>query len=223
MTTEQRNNILLEEFRDYLEHNRNEDWAGSGHPDLHSLLTEMAALKTEVKTESRQFKNTLDILTNTVDTLQQDNETLSSELKRHDQLLAQQRFDITRTLMLDLVDIYERLATSLKVLDSYRPVNALFNHSKKRDVHFIQSIQEGQSITLNRFEQFLQQYGVRAINCIDHPLDPNTMKAVAIGHDPKQQNGIVLEELRRGFLFENQVLRLAEVRVNKTHSPLKTL
>jgi len=28
-------------------------------------------------------------------------------------------------------------------------------------------------------------------------------------------NGIVLEELRTGFMFEDQVLRLAEVKVNK--------
>ena len=46
-------------------------------------------------------------------------------------------------------------------------------------------------------------------------LDPHTMNAVEIDRDPKIDNGIVLEELRKGFLFEDQVLRIAEVKVNK--------
>ena len=41
------------------------------------------------------------------------------------------------------------------------------------------------------------------------------MSAVEISHDPKLDNGIVIEELRKGFLFEENVLRLAEVKVNK--------
>jgi len=41
------------------------------------------------------------------------------------------------------------------------------------------------------------------------------MTAVEIAHDAKLDNGIVIEELRKGFLFGDQVLRLAEVKVNK--------
>lgn len=220
MTTEQQKNALLEEFRQYLEQNRTEEVSGVDFPDLHTLLSEMAALKTEVKAESRQFKNSLDSLNKAVDTLHENNNTLSDELKRHDELLARQRFDITRTLMLELVDIYEHLTTGLNVLDNYHPVNRLFNHSKKQDVRFIQNVLEGQSITLKRLEHLLKRYGVEPIDCIGQPLDPNHMNAVAVGHDPKLANGIVLEELRPGFLFESQVLRLAEVRVNKIHSPI---
>lgn len=221
MTTETQNNALLEEFRQYLEQNRTEATSSASYPDLHTLLAEMASLKTEVKTEARQFKNTLDGYNKALDTLQEDNKTLSDQLNRHNELLSQQRFDITRALMLELVEIYERLTASLNVLENYQPVNALFNHSKKKDIRFIQSIQSGQSITLQRFEQLLQRYQVHPIDCVGKSLDPNTMNAVAIGHDPKQANGIVLEELRQGFMFENQILRLAEVRVNKTHSQIK--
>lgn len=70
-------------------------------------------------------------------------------------------------------------------------------------------------MTLKRFEQLLQRHQVYAIDCVGKPLDPRTMSAVEISQDPKLDNGIVIEELRKGFLFENNVLRLAEVKVNK--------
>jgi molecular chaperone GrpE len=46
-------------------------------------------------------------------------------------------------------------------------------------------------------------------------LDPVTMTAVETGNNLKVENGIVLEELRKGFLYKDQVLRLAEVKVNR--------
>ncbi|WP_305908015.1 nucleotide exchange factor GrpE [Methylomarinum sp. Ch1-1] len=223
MTTDAQNSELLEEFRHYLEQSRTEDFSGAEYPDLQTLLGEMAGLKTEVKSESRQFKNTLDSLSQALDTLRQDNKALSAELGRHSELLERQRHDTRRTLLLELVDIYERLVTSVEVLDNYQPVNALFRHSKPKDIRFIEGIREGQSITLKRFEQLLLRYRVKAIDCVGKPLDPKTMNAVAIAHDPLMQNGIVLEQLRPGFLFEDEVLRLAEVKVNKIHSPVKTL
>jgi len=114
-----------------------------------------------------------------------------------------------------MVDIYDRLTASLTVLQNYRPVQGLFSSSKEKDVGFIHSLAAGQAMTLKRFEQLLQRYQVTAITCVGATLDPYTMKAVATGHEPKLANGIVLEELRTGFLFQNTVLRLAEVKVNK--------
>ena len=70
-------------------------------------------------------------------------------------------------------------------------------------------------MTLKRFEQLLQRHNVQAIDCIGKLLDPCTMSAVEIDRNPKLENGIVIEELRKGFLFEGNVLRLAEVKVNK--------
>jgi len=91
----------------------------------------------------------------------------------------------------------------------------LFRHSKPQDVRFIASVGDGQEITLKRLEQMLQRRRVFAIDCVGRPFDARTMATIAIGNDPSQANAIVLEELRKGFLMEDQVLRLAEVKVNK--------
>jgi molecular chaperone GrpE len=208
-------NSLLEEFQSYLEQTDLAHTFSAEQPDLTTLLSEMAGLKSEVKAESRHFKATLDTLSGALTALQADNKRLSGELAAHDENLQQLRSETLRTVLLDIVDIYDRLSAGFGVLQNYQPVSSLFSHSKKQDVRFIKSFKEGQSITIKRFEQLLHRHNVQIIDCAGKLLDPRTMSAVEIAHDPTLENGIVIEELRKGFLFENNVLRLAEVKVNK--------
>jgi molecular chaperone GrpE len=208
-------NPLLVEFQAYLEQTDLAHTLSAEQPDLSTLLSEMAGLRSEVKAESRHFKTTLDTLSNALTTLQTDNKALADELATHDEHLQQMRSETLRTVLLEIVDIYDRLTVGFGVLQNYHPVSSLFSHSKKQDVRFIKSFKKGQSMTLKRFEQLLQRHNVYAIDCIGKLLDPRTMSAVEIDHDPKLDNGIVIEELRKGFLFEENVLLLAEVKVNK--------
>lgn len=216
MTTDAQKNELLEDFRSYLEQSRLEPFTGQEQPDLATLLTEMAGLKAEVKAESRQFKSTLDTLGSALAAVQDDNKTLAAELAAQAERLERQQSQMMRTVLLDIIDIYDRLTSGLEALQNYRPVASLFKHSREQDVRFIRRFREGQAMTVRRFEQLLHRYQVRPIDCIGQLFDPVAMSAVETGHDPKRENGIVLAELRKGFLFQDQVLRLAEVKVNKT-------
>jgi molecular chaperone GrpE len=206
---------LLEEFETYLTQTDLTETLSTEQPDLSVLFSEMAGLKSEVKAESRYFKATLDTLSGALDTIQADNKILVEQLATHSDDLESVRSETQRTVLLDMVDIYDRLSVGFAVLQNYNPVSSLFSHSKKQDIRFIDAFKEGQSMTLKRVEQLLQRYHINAIDCIGKPLDPHTMSAVEISHNPKLDNGIVVEELRKGFLFEENVLRLAEVKVNK--------
>ncbi len=208
-------NSLLEEFQSYLEQTDLAHTLSAEQPDLTTLLSEMAGLKSEVKAESRHFKATLDTLSGALTALQADNKTLADELTAHSERLQNMRSETLRTVLLDIADIYDRLTVGFGVLQNYHPVSSLFSHSKKQDIRFIESFKEGQFITLKRFEQLLHRHHVYPIECIGKLLDPRTMSAVEISNDPKLDNGIVIEELRKGFLFGKNVLRLAEVKVNK--------
>ena len=215
MTKEEQKTELLEDFQKYLEQEHSESLAHHEQPDLNTLLSELTGLKAEVKVESRQFKNTLDTLSSALETVQDDNKALSAELAAYSDRQEKQQAEMMRSMLLEMVDIYDRLTTGVDVLQNYRPVSALFKHSRKKDVHFIERFKEGQLMTIRRFEQLLQSHQVRAIDCVGKILDPITMSAVETGEDTKLNNGIVLQELRKGFLYQDQVLRLAEVKVNK--------
>jgi molecular chaperone GrpE len=215
MTSETPQDQLFEALHRHLQQTDFAHLAAVDQPDLTTLFTDLAGLKTEVKAESRQFKATLDSLSEALACLKADNQSLSEALAAETECLRQQRREVERALLLEFVDIYDRLSEGYRVLQNYRPVDSLFNHSKNQDVRFIESFGKGQDITLNRLEQLLRRRRVYPIDCVGKLFDARCMTTLDIGRDPQLENGIVLEELRKGFLFEDQVLRLAEVKVNK--------
>ena len=215
MTTDAEKSELLEDFQKYLDQSDLESIATNAQPDLKTLLSELTGLKTEVKVETRQFKNTLDTLSSALTTVQEDNKSLSAERAENLQRLEKQHTETIRIMLLEFIDIYDRLAIGGEILQNYRPVNSLFKSSRKKDIHFIKRFAQGQVMTVKRLDQLLQRYQVSPIDCVGELLDPVTMRAVETSCFPKLENGMVLEELRKGFMYQSQVLRLAEVRVNK--------
>jgi len=215
MTDETPQNELLSAFQHYLEQTDFAHLTAVDQPDLTALFSDLAGLKSEVKAESRQFKATLETLGEALATLKADNQALKDELAAGVERMQQQRREIQGAMLLDIIDIYDRLSNGYRTLQNYRPVAALFNHSKKQDVRFIESFGKGQEITLKRFEQWLLRQHVYPMDCVGKLFDAHSMTTLEIGNDPQLENGIVIEELRKGFLFEDQILRLAEVKVNK--------
>ena len=215
MTSDTPENQLFEALHRHLQQTDFAHLTAVDQPDLTALFSDLAGLKTEVKAESRQFKATLDSLSEALATLKADNQALTDALAAETERMRQQRLEVQREMLLEFIDIYDRLGNGYQVLQNYRPVDALFNHSKKQDVRFIQSFGKGQEITLKRLEQLLQRRRVYPIDCVGKLFDARSMSTLEVGSDPQFENGIVLEELRKGFLFEGQVLRLAEVKVNK--------
>jgi molecular chaperone GrpE len=203
---------LINQFRAYLDSESfNEE---SQQTDLFSLFTELAALRNEVKLESRQVKSALDLFKTTFDTLESSSEQLSRELEHCHSDQARQIRENTRTLLLAFLDIYDRLEAGLLTLKSYSP-SSLALWLSKREIRLIRGLQEGQAMTLRKLDQILARYQVRPLEALNKPLDPHCMQAVEVDSQPGVKNGIVISELRKGFMWENEVLRLAEVKVNK--------
>lgn len=61
----------------------------------------------------------------------------------------------------------------------------------------------------------LSQNGVKPIQTLGKIFDPFTSECLLQGHDPRQGEDVVLEELQRGYFFHDDVLRPAKVKVNK--------
>lgn len=215
MTQDSEKKELIEEFQKYLEQSNFESFETNRQPDLNTLLGELVALKTEVKTESRQFKNTLDALNLASTTIENKNKALFDERAEGISMLEKQQEEMLRTMLLGFLDIYDRVALAANALQHYQPVKTLFKSSRKKDVKFIQRYKEGQMMTINRFEQFLQHYHVYSIDSVGKVFDPKSMQAIETECISSIENGRVVEEYRKGFLHKDKILRLAEVKVNK--------
>ncbi|MHB1590332.1 MAG: hypothetical protein ACYCTW_02185 [Sulfuricella sp.] len=99
---------LIEEFRSCLETWEESD-EGDDAVDLHTLLAEMAALKNEIRLESRQFKSMLEEMRNFGDALREQNERLNRDLDRAREQAAAGKQKAERGLLLDMLDLRDRL------------------------------------------------------------------------------------------------------------------
>jgi len=204
---------LIEQFRAYLDFYHADEETAAQKTDLFSLFTELAALRNEIKLESRQVKSALDIFKETFDIVQESHNKLTTDLERcHNEQRAQRR-DIMQSLLLDFLEVYDRFEAGMATLDNYTP--SLWRYFCRREIRFVQGLQEGQAMTIRRLDQLLARYHVRPLEVLNKPLDPHCMRAVEVDSQPHLENGIVTGELRKGFLWEEDVLRLAEVKVNK--------
>lgn len=222
MDTETRER-LLEQFRaalDTLPNTPEADETGRC-TDLYSLFAELVALKTEVRLESRQVKTALDEFRAVFETLQASQTQLGGELDRARSAVPEQRRAALKPLLLELVELRDRFEAGLRVLNHYRPtrwVRWLGRRRRERDL--LQAVAQGQDISLRRLDQVLNAQQVVALDAAGKPLDPHTMRAAELDQRPDLANGIVTEELRRGYLWQGELLRLAEVKVNRRPEPV---
>lgn len=207
---------LLEEFRQYLDTPAGFEEDAATQTDLFTLFGELAALRTEVRTESRQFRTALDTVGEAHEWLRESQSNLNRTLERFQGEFSTLRRSALRPALLDLLDVHDRLSAGLKALQNYRPVKGWFRiKSRPEDRRFIESIREGQGMSLRRLEEILARHEVRPLEVVGLPVDPHTMTVLELDRQPDLENGIVTAELRKGFLWGDEVLRLAEVRANK--------
>ena len=216
MMDENRKTELLAAFSGYLDKLDSESLEPDGQTDLFSLFAELSALRTEVKNEARQFGNVTSQLKEAQELLHTSHVQLEKELEQSRLNLAATRRAVLRSLLVELLDFYDRLSAGQAALNNYRPIKGWFSFkSLRQDRNFIQSIREGQAMTLRRLEETLARHQVRPLETLGRPVDPHTMKVVELDHRSDLENGVVTAELRKGFQWGEETLRLAEVKANK--------
>jgi molecular chaperone GrpE len=73
---------------------------------------------------------------------------------------------------------------------------------------------EGLEMIYRQLMEQLQQEGLSPIQAVGLPFDPNLHDALATDHTSDRPANTVVEELQKGYLFQDRVLRPAAVRVS---------
>jgi molecular chaperone GrpE len=185
--------------------------------DLYSLFVEMAGLRSEVRTESRLVKEALDQFRGVFDLLRTSQATLQQELDRVRAETRAQAHAALRPLLLDVIDLRDRLVAALKFVPTGRPHWS--DRLLRRNALGGAAWQEGLRMTVRRLDQVLLDRSVVATHLVGQPFDPRRARVIATAPDSSVAEGTVIEEVRTGFLWEDQVLRTAEVIVSKGGAP----
>jgi molecular chaperone GrpE len=181
--------------------------------DLYSVFVELAALRSEVRTESRLVKDALDQFRGVFDTLQASHATLQRELDRARADTTDQARAALRPLLLDVIDLRDRLGAALALAAALRP--RWHDRLLRRTASGGAAWQEGLRMTVRRLDQVLAERGVTAAKLLGRPFDARLARVVGTSADAAVAAGIVTEEVRTGFLWDDQVLRTADVIVSK--------
>ena len=104
------------------------------------------------------------------------------------------------------MDLLGRL---LPVLDNFQRALSAGEPGDSRD-----PFREGVSLTLQQLKEILAREGLEEIPAVGEPFDPHLHEAVETRVVEGLGEGIVLEELRKGYRFRGQLLRPALVRVS---------
>ncbi|MEN1969349.1 nucleotide exchange factor GrpE [Lentibacillus sp. N15] len=77
------------------------------------------------------------------------------------------------------------------------------------------SFVEGITMVYNQLKDALKSQGIEEIEAVGKPFDPNVHHAVMQIEDPELEAGSVVEELQKGYMLNDRVIRPAMVKVNQ--------
>jgi molecular chaperone GrpE len=134
--------------------------------------------------------------------LQADFENLK---KRCDRQLEEEKNYCTERLVLELLDIVDELERAVRTGQSSNSA---------------QSLVEGVQMTLKKLRKVLEQEGVSPIECEGKAFDPSRHNAVAVVERDDVEGCIVIEEVRKGYMMKDKVIRpsIVKVAVNPSKS-----
>lgn len=100
----------------------------------------------------------------------------------------------------------EMLLSLLVIIDDMEKALHYSNDTEQSFVKGVQSIYQ-------KLLALLETYGVLPFESVGTPFNHNLHEAVAMAKHKKSEPGTVIDELRRGYLWKNELLRPAQVRV----------
>lgn len=110
-------------------------------------------------------------------------------------------------LIKDLLPVIDNLELAVK------------HASGQESSRWIDSMKQGVENTLKEFFRILEKYGVKPIDSLGQPFNPEVHHAVTtIETDEKEENTVV-QELRRGYYYKEKLLREPLVAVSKKPRP----
>ena len=105
---------------------------------------------------------------------------------------------------------------SLSLLDNIdRAIDSFKNDENFKNKKDIEKIIEGIEIIKNDLISIFKKNGIESIECINKKFDPNFHQAMLEIEDSTKNQGIVVQEIQKGYMMKDRLLRPSLVGVTK--------
>lgn len=135
------------------------------------------------------------------------------ENKRFRLLADYENFKRRATLDKDAIQKYKSqtvMTNILPILDNF--ARALTVETQNEETR---SLMEGMEMIYRSLADALKSEGLVEIEAVDQEFDPNFHQAIMTDNDPDKPSGVVLEEMQKGYILKDRVLRPSMVKVNE--------
>ena len=208
---------VMDDFRRWLDA-AGEEPAEHGEPDagdcdLRDLFAEFAALRQEIRLQNREQARAGRELAAAAERY----DTATRREERCDETLAAFEQRVSRTAedrcLRETLEVRDALVRGLDAAVRLRDRPRLFTRPPRGAAGVV----EGYELAISRFDRMLSRFDVRPVQTVGRPFDSRVMHAVEARRVDRIGDGVVVEELRSGFVRHDDVLRLADVAVNRRH------
>ncbi|MCG8514629.1 MAG: nucleotide exchange factor GrpE [Halanaerobiales bacterium] len=101
--------------------------------------------------------------------------------------------------------IKEIMAGLLPIIDNFE--RALTSHQEENE------LKKGVDMIYRQLMKFLEKLGVEVIPAVGQPFDHNLHEALMQEEDEQYESGMIIEELEKGYILNDNVIRPAKVKV----------
>jgi molecular chaperone GrpE len=77
----------------------------------------------------------------------------------------------------------------------------------------VEAVKKGLVLVHQQFEKFLKDQGLVSIKTVGEKLDPHRHEVIAQDVREDSEDGIILDEIQRGYMLQDRLVRPARVRV----------
>ncbi|MEC0232634.1 nucleotide exchange factor GrpE [Paenibacillus alba] len=105
---------------------------------------------------------------------------------------------------------------SLKLIEQLLPIVDNFDRalSSSKETKDFDALVKGLDMTYRGIDQLLTAEGLKSIESVGHPFNPEFHQAVMQVESDEHEEGIVVEELQKGYMLKDKVIRPAMVKVS---------
>jgi molecular chaperone GrpE len=144
-------------------------------------------------------------------------EKLQGELEDQQQkaLRAQADFDNFRRRTRQEKEEFAKYA-SKQLIEQLLPVYDNFDRALQtsKDTQDFEALFKGVDMIYRQFSQILEQEGLKPLEVVGEPFNPEIHQAIMQVETDEYEEGIVVEEVQRGYILKDKVIRPAMVKVS---------
>lgn len=113
-------------------------------------------------------------------------------------------------------DDFQKYANECFVIDFLPIIDSLEISEKHiKEAKDFKAVQEGVDMIHSQIQKFLKDIGVEKVRTVGEKFNPHLHEAIEALEADNKEEGLIVEELKPGYMFNGRLLRPASVRIVK--------